>query len=214
MDYYKLTENNIPEDILKHIVNRLKNGAVIGYPTETVYGLGCDGLNPFAVEKIYQLKGRDYSLPLIILVNDKSSVYDLTTDIPEVAKLLMDEFWPGPLTMIFNVSSIVPDVLTAGKGTIGLRISSDPVCKILLEKFKKPLVSTSANPTGFKPAHSIEELENYFKSGIDLVIDSGLRNKTIVSTVIDLSGDNPEIKREGAVASSQIYKIIEEFNEL
>ncbi|MFO7891798.1 MAG: L-threonylcarbamoyladenylate synthase [bacterium] len=213
MDYYKLTENNISENVLEHIIHRLNNGAVIGYPAETVYGLGCDALNVSAVKRIYQLKGRDYSYPMIVLVKDKSMVNELTSNIPEVAEKVMNEFWPGPLTIIFKASPKIPDILIGGGKTIGVRISSDPVCKTLIEKFKNPLVSTSANPTGYKPATSVKQLTNYFKSEIDLVIDSGSRNRSAVSTVLNLSSDIPEIKREGAINKSQIYRVIEINNE-
>jgi len=213
MDYYTLIEHKISESALKHIIDSLIKGAVIGYPTETVYGLGCNAYNTKAVEKIYKLKGRYYSLPLIVLIDDTSTVHKLTKDIPEVAEVLMNAFWPGPLTIIFKASESVPELLNAGKGTIGLRISSDPVCKHLLERFKKPLVSTSANPTGCKPATSAKELKKYFGSGIDIIIDSGPRNKELTSTILDVSGKDLKVKREGAILRSQIYQVIEKYNE-
>jgi len=213
MDYYKLNKDRISESILQQVISSLVEGAVIGYPTETVYGIGCDAYNSTAIEKIYKLKGRNYSLPLIVLVDDKSTVQELTTYIPETAEVLMNEFWPGPLTIIFKASSSVPEILNNGKGTIGLRISSDPICKNILENFKMPLVSTSANPTGSTPAKSAEELKGYFGSKIDVIIDSGPRNQDLVSTIIDVSSNNLEFEREGAITRSQILQVIEKYNE-
>lgn len=213
MDYIKLNKDRISESILHQVICSLLEGAIIGYPTETVYGIGCDAYNSTAIEKIYKLKGRNYSLPLIVLVDDKSTVQELTTDIPETAEVLMNEFWPGPLTMIFKASSSVPKILNAGKGTIGLRISSDPVCKHILENFKMPLVSTSANPTGSAPATSAEKLKDYFGSKIDIIIDSGPRNQELVSTILDVSSNNLKVEREGAISRSQILQVIEKYNE-
>lgn len=213
MKYYKLTENCIPKYILNDIIRTLDNGGIIAYPTETVYGIGCNALNPSAVKKVYNLKDRHFSLPLIVLVHAKSLVKKLTIEIPEAAEILMDTFWPGPLTIILKASSIVPSVLTAEKGTIGIRVSPDPICMILLNNFKKPLVSTSANPSGSNPATSAKKLMEYFNSDIDIVIDGGQRNQTSVSTIIDLSNGKANIKRTGAIASSQIYRKIKTYNE-
>lgn len=208
MDYYKINENIISQQVLEQIILGLENGAIMGYPTETVYGLGCNALNVSAVKRVYQLKGRDYSYPMIVLVKDMTMVKALTSSIPDDAAKVMNEFWPGPLTIVFKASSMIPNLLTGDKKTIGLRISSDPVCKMLIHKFKKPLISTSANPSGYKPATSVKQLNSYFKSKLDLIIDSGLRNRSAISTVLDMSGNDPKLLREGEINRSQISQVI------
>lgn len=204
MKFYKINSECIQEPDILQIVELLNNGGVIGYPTETVYGLGCDGLNSEAVRRIYRIKRRDYLVPLIALVSDKLSVKEFVTDISESAEILMNEFWPGPLTLIFEASSLVPEILRGEKKTIGLRISSDPICRCLLKKFNRPLVSTSANLSGSMPANSAEEVEKYFKDEVDLIIDGGIRDKDFSSTVLDLSRSIPAILREGCISRSDI----------
>jgi L-threonylcarbamoyladenylate synthase len=173
-------------------------GGVIGYPTDTLYGLGCALFDVAAVEMVARVKRRDPSLAVISLIPDASQVYGLASEVPEVAERLMARFWPGPLSLIFHASSVVPARVRGAQDTVALRLPKDPLCERLLEHIGGPLVSSSANLSGQRPAETAEEVARIFGNQIDLVIDGGPRRQAS-STLVDLSGPRPRLLRQGPI---------------
>lgn len=173
-------------------------GGVIGYPTDTLYGLGCALFDVAAVEMVARVKRRDPSLAVISLIPDASQVYGLASEVPEVAERLMARFWPGPLSLIFRASSVVPARVRGAGDTVALRLPRDPLCERLLEHIGGPLVSSSANLSGQRPAETAEEVVRIFGNQIDLVIDGGPR-RVASSTLVDLSGARPRLLRHGPI---------------
>ncbi len=198
---------------MQQVAELLNQGGIIGYPTETVYGLGCDALNAKSIDRIYRLKGRNFKNPLLILVVSEKAVGEYTVDIHEKATILMRQFWPGPLTLLFEANSKLPINLLGGSKKIGIRVSPDHFCQQLLGVFKKPLVSTSANPAGFPPAKSSEEVHKYFGDSLDMIIDDGDRRKAEPSTVVDVTEAVPKLVRKGAISKTDIEAFIGEINE-
>jgi L-threonylcarbamoyladenylate synthase len=196
------------EEDLQRAVQIIRHGGVIGYPTETVYGLGGLATDDGVISKIIGLKGREAGIPMLILVPDPAYVYSLVREMTENASLLIRRFWPGPLTLVFDSKAGLPVRLTGKDGGIGIRVSSDPVCQRLLAILQGPIVSTSANPAGERPACSAGEVAGYFGSGIDAVVDGGNRNRGIPSTVIDIRSIPVKLLRTGAVGVSEIEKVI------
>ena len=199
---------NVSENNLMKVSELLKSNGVIGYPTETVYGLGCIPDDAEAVARIIRLKQRDDKHPMLILIPDQSFLSSIVYDVSEAAFQLMDRFWPGPLTLIFKAQTAFPASLTGPDGSIGLRISSDPVCQDLMMRVKKPIVSTSANPGGMAPARSASEVFRYFGSQIDIILDGGVRNRNRPSTVLDIRTTPAKLLRKGAVKSADIGQVI------
>lgn len=197
---------------LESAVSFIERGEVIGYPTETVYGLGGHALDGNVVERIRILKCRTARKPLIVLVSSKSDLSQLVDEVPSVANELMRQFWPGPLTLVFRASASVADSGLSTTGRIAVRISSDAVCNALLRELAGPLISTSANPEGRVPAQSAQEVVDYFGETIGLIIDGGKRISTVVSTVLDVSQHPPRLLREGKITREKLIDVIGEIN--
>ena len=200
--------------VIDRVVDCLNQGGVIGYPTETVYGLGGDAGDGDVIERIYRMKGRDFRKPLPVLVNRTEDVRGLVEDIPEKAGILMARFWPGPLTLVFEAFSSLPETLMGGSGRLGVRVSPDPVCRALLERFRRPLVSTSANPAGREPAESASAVLDYFGTEVDLILDGGVRRSTVFSTVLDVTEDPPRLLRRGGVPREAIENLVGAVHEI
>ncbi len=184
------------------------DGGVIVYPTETIYGLGANALEPKVVEKVYAVKERRKSSPILILVPGRDSLEELVTGIPEVAEKLMDRFWPGPLTIVFNASPIVSPILTAGSKKIGIRLSSDSFCRQLLDICKIPITSTSANLSGEPNPDSIAIIDKRVLNSVDLVVDAGRLMSQTPSTVVDVTTGKVDLLREGAITFAEIERNI------
>jgi L-threonylcarbamoyladenylate synthase len=204
----KIDLKNMEESLFDRIAELFARGGVIGYPTETVYGLGGDAMNGMAVRRISGLKGRETQKPFLCLVHSKERLYPIVDRVSGKAEKLMDVFWPGPLTLIFPVSQKHPELLRGGSDKIGIRISSDPICQKLTEKYDNPIISTSANRSGQNPIRTAGEVMASFGNDLDLVLDGGLRNGLNPSTVLDMAEDPPRVIRKGAVPIEEIKQII------
>lgn len=169
----------------------LQEGELVIFPTETVYGLGADGLNEAAVDKIFQAKGRPKDNPLILHIADPEQVLDLVKVIPPKGKDCMDVFWPGPLTLIFERSEKVSDSITAGADTVAIRMPSHPIAHALLKAAAIPVAAPSANTSGrpspTRLAHVLEDMDGK----VPMIVDSGDTNVGIESTVLDVTVDPP-----------------------
>jgi len=183
-------------------------GGVIVYPTETIYGLGANALEPKIVERVFDIKERRRSNPILVLIPDRNALEELALGIPEVADKLMAGFWPGPLTIVFKAAPIVSNILTAGSGKIGIRLSSDEFCRDLLSICKIPITSTSANLSGEPNPISIRMINQKVLDSVDLVVDAGTLTSHTPSTVVDVTKGTIELVREGAIAYEKILEVL------
>lgn len=179
-------------------------GGVIAYPTETFYGLCVDPFNADAVEALYRLKDRPPSSPMPLIIGGISMLRFVTNELPPHAKKLMKRFWPGPLTIVLKATEHLPAAVTAGTGTVAVRLSGSPLARRLSNTFGSPITSTSANPSGKKPPVTAREVIDYFDGSISMLIDGGRLEGTLGSTIVDVTGERPEIVREGEIPSSEI----------
>lgn len=186
----------------------LQSGNVIVFPTETVYGLGADALNHEAVERVFQLKGRNSENPIPIIVADQTMLRGLIDKIPPIAEKLIDRFWPGPLTLVLQARPDTPKQLLNIRGGVGVRISSQPIATQLSRELGRPLTATSANPSGKQAASTIEQAENYFAGEIGIFLDGGKLPAKIGSSVVEVIEDRIKIIREGEISVSQLAAII------
>jgi len=194
--------------IVERAAGFIKSGGIIVYPTETLYGLGADAGNARTLRRLSDLKGREGAKPFLVIVDDFERLRPLVAEVSSQAQVLMNAFWPGPLTLVFKASPDVPSDLTAGTGTIGARVPSNDFCRELVRASGRPITSTSANRAGAPPLDSIEKIRNTLSEGIDLFIDAGVRLTGAPSTVVDVSGPTPLLLREGAVRWEQIARTL------
>lgn len=172
----------------------------MAFPTETFYGLGAAALDPAAAERVFQVKGRPASQPLLVLVESVAMVDRLVAGIPPVARALMARHWPGPLTLVLRASPAVPRTVTGGGDTIGVRLSPHPVATGLVRALGAPVTAPSANPTGLAPPRTAAEVQAYFANVLALILDAGPTPGGPPSTVLDVTTDPPRLIRAGAVA--------------
>lgn len=189
-------------------VAALKRGDVIAFPTETLYGLGADALSPAAVEKVFQLKGRDATNPIPVLIADRAMLLNLVSEIPPLAEKLIAHFWPGPLTIVLPAHGDIPRPLVNAAGGVGVRVSSQPIAAELVQALGHPLTATSANPSGKPPARTAQEAREYFSGQIGVFIDGGKLTSQTGSTVVKMVGDLLKIIREGEIDKSQIAEVL------
>jgi L-threonylcarbamoyladenylate synthase len=181
---------------------------VIAFPTETLYGLGADALNAAAVEKVFQLKGRDAANPIPVLVADREMLFSLVAGISDLGERLIARFWPGPLTIVFRARRDIPRPLVNLAGGIGVRISSQPIANDLVKSLGRPLTATSANPSGQTPAHTVEKAKRYFSGAINIFVDGGELTSKTGSTVVELVEDSLRIIRPGEVAKLELENFL------
>ncbi|MTI69001.1 MAG: threonylcarbamoyl-AMP synthase [Firmicutes bacterium] len=206
----KINKNKPEKEKIDKAAKVLKNGGTVAFPTETVYGLGANALDKTSIAKIFKAKGRPQDNPLIVHIADTNKLYDLVDDIPKKAKVLMDKFWPGPLTIIFNRNENVPDEVTAGLDTVAIRNPDNLIAKALLKSADLPIAAPSANTSG-KPSptdskHVLEDLDGK----VDIIIDGGLTGVGVESTVLDISGDIPTILRPGGITKEDLLTVFDE----
>lgn len=196
------------EKQIKQAVFILQNGGVVAYPTDTVYGLGACMTDIKAVDKIFDVKGRPKGMALPVLLADREMIADIVKTFPPAARRLADEFFPGALTIILAKSALVPDIITGGGKTVAFRIPNHPIPLALAKALGEPIVGTSANLSGHPSCLTAEEVMAQIGDKIDMVIDGGRSSGGIESTVIDLSGERPLIRRPGAVSLEKLRKIL------
>ncbi len=185
----------------------LENDQVIAIPTETVYGLAGNALNPSVIKKIYEIKNRPLTSPLIVHLPATAQLNKYVKNIPQIAKKLAEHFWPGPLTLLLPKNDIIPDIVTAGLPNVAVRIPSHPLALQLLRKLSFPLAAPSANPFGYISPTSAEDVKRILFGKIDYILDGGACAKGIESTIVGFDGDTPIIYRVGAISSEEIKRI-------
>ena len=199
---------------IKDAAQSIAAGHLVAFPTETVYGLGADATNEEAVAKIYRAKGRPADHPLIVHIASMDAIGDWAVDITEYAINLARDFWPGPMTLVFNRSAIAQDFITGGQNTVGLRVPNQPIALALLKEFEElggnGIAAPSANRFGAVSPTTAEavmdELENYLDKTLDVILDGGPCQVGVESTIIDCTTQTPQILRLGAITREMIQE--------
>ena len=188
----------------------LRAGGLVGIPTETVYGLGANGLDPEAVERIFEAKGRPQDNPLILHIPSAEHLARYCRDIPDSAYALAEAYWPGPLTMILRRRPIVPDAVTAGLDTVGMRCPSHPVCRAILEAADVPVAAPSGNTSGRPSPTTAAHMWEDMDGKIDAIVDGGPCSVGVESTIVDLTETPPRLLRPGGITLEQLEKVLGE----
>jgi L-threonylcarbamoyladenylate synthase len=200
--------NITPESIIEAGI-AIQNGNLVAFPTETVYGLGADGLNPSAVAKIFEAKERPKFDPLILHISTFTDIKRLCLNVNEKAKKLIKEFWPGPLTVIMEKSSHVPDIVTSGLQTVAMRMQSHPAAQALINAAGTPIAAPSANLFGQLSSTTVEHVVEQLKNRIDIILHGGeVCSLGVESTVISFVEKEPMLLRHGALPIEEIENII------
>jgi L-threonylcarbamoyladenylate synthase len=205
---YKLDPNNPDQKIILKAAELLKSGQVVGFPTETVYGIGADALNPEAVDRIFKAKGRPSDNPLILHISELDELAPLVKDIPPRALKLAEEFWPGPLTMIMEKAGKVPDVVTAGLNTVGIRMPDNLTALKLIRAAGVPVAAPSGNLSGKPSPTKTEHLICDMAGRIPLILGGGETRVGIESTVIDLTLKTPMVLRPGGITLEELRIVL------
>lgn len=188
----------------------IRRGGLVAFPTETVYGLGADALNPDAVRGIYLAKMRPLDNPIIVHVAGKEDVYKLAVNVPEFAETLIRRFWPGPLTLILKASNIVPRITTGGLDTVAIRMPKHKVALTLIEASGTPIAAPSANLAGRPSPTMAEHVIQDLYGRIDVILDAGPTNIGVESTVLNMTHEPPQILRPGGVTYEELKKVLGE----
>ena len=204
----QLDYENIDTQVMKEAGEVLRKGGLVAFPTETVYGLGGDALNPQSSEKIYAAKGRPSDNPLIVHIAEKEDLYRIAAVVPATAGKLIEAFWPGPLTLIFRKTALVPDKTTGGLDTVAVRMPSDRIAAALIRAaggfVAAPSANVSGRPSTTMASHVIEDLSGR----IDMILDGGQAVIGLESTIVDVSVEPPVILRPGAITRTMLEQVI------
>lgn len=201
-----LSEKQIQQ--INEAASILKQGGIVAFPTETVYGLGADASNLKAIRRVYEAKQRPLNHPVIVHLSHIAQLEDWAKDIGALAKTLMAHFWPGPLTLVLRRTDRVLDEVTGGQDTVAIRMPANQLALSLIEKVERPLVAPSANRFGhLSPTHS-DHVKQDLGSDVDFVIEGGYCDVGIESTILDISSGEPRILRLGAITPAQIEQVL------
>ncbi|WP_205407192.1 L-threonylcarbamoyladenylate synthase [Sporosarcina sp. PTS2304] len=206
----EIVDNTVgKEESYTQAVDILKSGGVVAFPTETVYGLGAVATDEKAVQRIFEAKGRPADNPLIVHIGRKQDVAQYVADVPKVAEVLMEEFWPGPLTLVMEKKpGVIAETVTAGMHTVAIRMPDHPVALQLLQKLKLPLAAPSANRSGKPSPTEAEHVYHDLMGKIPLILDGGATGIGVESTVLDVTVTPPVILRPGGISKEQIEELI------
>jgi len=209
MKILQVSHNNFKQSQIDETIKMLQKGGVIAFPTDTLYGVGADLDNEEAIKSLYDIKQRPLEMPLILLGSNKEQLMSYVLDWTEIAEKLSELFWPGGLTMILKKSFKVPEYVVSGMDSVGIRVPAHPVVIKILEEYGKPLATSSANMSGNPSPNTARMVsEELFETDLALLLDAGKTPSEEQSTIIDLSGDEPIIIREGAVSAEKIMNEI------
>ena len=193
--------------------NCLRKGDLVGIPTETVYGLAANALNPEAVASIFTAKNRPFFDPLIVHLHAEKEVSRYVSHYPEKARILAKAFWPGPLTLVLPKNDIIPDLVTAGQDTVGIRVPSHPVCLSLLQSLDFPLAAPSANPFGYVSPTTAQHVADQLGEKVCYILDGGPCEVGVESTIVGFVDDEPILYRLGGISVEAIEAIVGKVNE-
>lgn len=208
---YSIIDNsNIDMTVIDKAGEIIKNGGLVAFPTETVYGLGGDALNSESSKKIYGAKGRPSDNPLIVHICDFNDIYEIAENIPEAAKRLAGKYWPGPLTMIFEKKDIVPYETTGGLDTVAVRFPVHPVAKLFIKAAGGFVAAPSANLSGRPSPTTGKHVYEDMNGRIDMIIDSGACDIGLESTIVDFTQEVPMILRPGYVNEEMLKEVLDD----
>ncbi len=193
-------------ETIKEAAAIIKRGGVIAFPTHCLYGLGADAFNPDAVERMIQIKQRPDDKPILVLIDTRNRLKSLVTHIPPAADAIMEAFWPGRVTLVFEARDMLAVQLTAQTGKIGVRLPGHPAASALVKHVKGPVTGTSANLSGRAGCHRAQDLELQIAGRLDLILDAGTLMGGVGSTVVDVTVDPPRILRDGQVSANDILR--------
>lgn len=198
---------------IEQAVRCLRDGGVVAFPTDTLYGLGADALNPSALERVFAIKERPPGLALPALIDGWDQMAMVSRDVPEAARLLAERFWPGPLTLIVTKAAHVPGRLTADGPTVAVRMPDHPVPRAIARRLGRPITGTSANVSGQPDPRTLEELFDQLGRRLDYVVSSGPSPAGTASTVVDITGETPKLLRQGAVSLESVAAVLPQLAE-
>lgn len=197
------------EETIKIAVELLRQGEVIIFPTETVYGIGASLKKISAIKKVFQIKSRSFSQPLLVHCGTINQFPFLVREVPPWAKLLIERFWPGPLTLILFRSSVVPDIVTCGGETVGIRMVNNPIFAKITQGLGAPLAGTSANFSNEPATNDFSHIPSGLLSRVALGIDAKITGVGKPSTIVDCTVFPPRLLREGAISRKEIENVVE-----
>ena len=208
MEKYLDFKNNIDETNLKIVGRTIANGGLVIFPTETVYGIGTNGLNEKAIKNLYSVKQRDFNKPISLLVSSIDMINQIACDISDVEYKLMTTFFPGPFTIVLKKKSIISDILTAGKDTVGVRMPDCEITQKLIEYAGCPIAAPSANISGEPSGIKVDDFVDAFYDKVDYVIDNGKSQIGLASTIVQVINGVPHILRDGSITKEQIMQVL------
>jgi len=204
---YKIHHEDPEPEIIQRAGTIIKRGGIIVFPTRCLYGLGADAFNADAVDRVFEIKRRPSQKPILILVEHRMQLERLVSHVTPAATRIMDHFWPGGVTLVFEAGLTVLRHLTAGTGKVGIRIPGHPVAAALVSSVGRPLTGTSANISGEPGCQCIDDLKPQLASQLDVGLDAGPLKGGAGSTVVDVTGDMPRILREGQISEKEILNL-------
>lgn len=210
MEHYIDLKNKTEYEKINQVAEILKQGGIVVFPTETVYGIGADCFNSEAVERIYEIKNRPREKAISVLISNLEMVNDLAIDISKEERKIMEKFFPGPLTIILKKSNKVSNIVTAGKDTVGVRMPENEIALKLIELVGKPLATPSANLSGEPSGIELNQIMKSFGEKVDYYIDGGKSKLAMPSTIVKVENGKIHILREGVITKEDIEKVLEE----
>ncbi|PWM07443.1 MAG: threonylcarbamoyl-AMP synthase [Clostridiales bacterium] len=208
----KVDTENPEKSVLTEAAEILKNGGLVAFPTETVYGLGANGLDEKACKRIYEAKGRPSDNPLILTIGDLDGLYKIVGKVTENAKKIIDAFWPGPITLVLPKADCVPETVTGGLDTVAVRYPSNKIARELIKIAGIPVAAPSANSSGKPSPTRASHVEFDLNGKIEMIIDGGAADWGLESTILDVSEDKPVLLRPGAVTQDMIEDVVGEID--
>ena len=208
MKVYKINPEHPESEVVQRAVILLKQGGIVAFPTRCLYGLGADAFNAEAVDRVFQLKQRPPQKPISILIDRRIQLERLVSHVTKTASRIMDQFWPGRVTLVLEAADTVPHYLTAGSGKIGIRLPGHPVAAALVASLGAPLTGTSANLSGKPGWRCIDDSDPQVVQQLDVILDAGPLKGGNGSTVVDVTQDVPKVLREGQISEKEILTLV------
>ncbi len=205
----KINPFNPRQDFIIEAAEVIKKGGIVTFPTRCLYGLGADAFNAHAVDRVFRIKQRSYQNPILVLINNKKELDRIVQYVPPAASAIMDKFWPGRVTIVFEARETLPTILTAGTGKIGVRLCGHPAASALISAAASPLTGTSANLAGNAGCSQISDMDSGLRDKPDLILDAGPLKGGTGSTVVDVTTDIPMVLREGIIPAKDIFAVFE-----
>jgi L-threonylcarbamoyladenylate synthase len=204
----KINPEKPEPEIIKETATIIRQGGVIVFPTRCLYGLGADAMNPEAIDRVIEIKQRPQNNPILVLIHSSQQLNRLVARVPPAAEILMQYFWPGRVTLVFEARDTVSSRLTARTGKIGVRLAGHPAAAALVKLSGSPLTATSANVSGRPACFKLPDLAAGIAEDVDFMLDAGVLAGGAGSTVVDVTAAPPRILREGQVSADEIRRVL------